>query len=61
MSEVFDYDKNKDAFCPFSGKACVSECMLMRPDVFGEPKCALMVVADELVHINSDLREFCRR
>lgn len=58
MSEVFDYDKNVDAVCPFvKGATCKTECMLMRPTGFGEPKCSLRVIADELVYISSDLRE----
>lgn len=50
MGKVIDYDNSCDALCPFTGKACVMECMLMRPTpMFGEPRCSIRVIADELV------------
>ena len=57
MSEVYDYDRDCPSLCPFTGDTFVTECMLMRPTGFGEPKCSLLVIADELVHIHSDLRK----
>ena len=58
MNEVIDYDEGGvDALCPLTGKACVTHCMLMRRTGFGEPRCSLHVIADELVNISYDLRE----
>ena len=50
MGEVHDYERGCDALCPFTGTACVTECMLMKPTVFGEPQCSLRVIADKLAY-----------
>ncbi|MBR4616842.1 MAG: hypothetical protein IKO55_14630 [Kiritimatiellae bacterium] len=49
MSKVIDHETDWYAKCPFSQKACVTECMLMRYTAFGEPRCSIRVIADELV------------
>ena len=50
MNEVVDYDEgNVYALCPFTRKTCVTHCMLMRRTAFGEPRCSIHVIADELV------------
>lgn len=60
MVKVYDHDNECEALCPFTGDACFTECMMMRPDGFGEPKCSMRVIADELVNINSCLRDIRR-
>ena len=57
MSEVYDYDCECDALCPFTGDTCRTECMLMRYTGFGEPRCSMRVIADELVLISRELRD----
>lgn len=58
MGKVYDYDYDGgEALCPFTGKACVMECMLMRPTGFGEPRCSMRVIADQLVGIDFEMRE----
>ena len=51
MPIVYDEERDEIAKCPFMGSACVTECMLMRPTEFGEPRCSFRVIADELVQI----------
>lgn len=56
MSTVIDLDEGINAFCPFSKNGiCHTECMMMRPTGFGEPRCSFRVIADELVQISSTL------
>ena len=57
MSRIYDYNEYEWAKCPFTEDDCLSECMLMRPDGWGEPKCSWHVIADELVNISSQLRK----
>ena len=58
MNEVIDYDEgNVEALCPLTGDTCVTHCMLMRRTGFGEPRCSLHVIADELVNINSKMKD----
>ena len=54
---VYNYDLDDYAFCPLTSDQCVMTCELMRPTGFGEPRCSLRVVADELVYISTNLRE----
>lgn len=55
--KVIDHEYQCEALCPITGGACRTECMLMRPTGFGEPRCSLRVIADELVNINEKLKE----
>jgi len=57
LAEIYDYENKRDAMCPLTRKTCKSECMWMRPTGFGEPKCAVMVIADELVNIYAESRK----
>jgi len=52
MPRVIDYEEGMDALCPFTDYSCFTQCMLMRPTGFGEPRCSFRVIADELVNIN---------
>ena len=55
LAEIYDYENDCKAICPLTGNPCMGECMWMRPTALGEPKCAAMVIADELVNIHADL------
>ena len=58
MGVVIDYDEGGiGAICPFRKEPCMTECMMMRPTGFGEPRCSFRVIADELVLISGDLRK----
>lgn len=54
---VRDYKQDAFALCPLTGCDCLTTCMWMRPTGFGEPKCAVMVIADELCNIYAESRK----
>lgn len=54
---VRDYKQDAFALCPLTDDCCLTTCMWMRPTGFGEPKCAAMVIADELCNIHAELRK----
>jgi len=59
MNVVIDYEYTDggEAFCPFAKGPCRMECMLMRPTGFGEPRCSMRVIADELVLIDKGRKD----
>ena len=56
MPTIYNLDSGIAAMCPLTRKPCKEECMWMRPTAFNEPKCSMLVIADELVNIYSETR-----